>query len=253
MQRVNAADGTELWFDTHGDPANPALFLGPHFYASFSPMPGEDWTAPWIDGLKDDFFLIVADYPRGMGRTGNPQGLDFDPEVAVEEYRHIASAAGVERFGWIGYSYGGAMGVQLACRSDLITALAVGGFPPLNAPFREMVDICTRAAEGAVAGGHDPKLAWSSVGFYTPMLDWPERDEIARLDIPRLAFMGSDDVGMPGMGVDVPLAGRLREAEEDLASLGWRIAWLDHADHLAGVRADIALAPVRAFLRDALK
>ena len=61
-------------------------------------------SGPWIEALRREFFLIIADYPRGIGRTPAPQGLAFNPDVATEEYLRIADAAHVDRFGWFGYS-----------------------------------------------------------------------------------------------------------------------------------------------------
>jgi pimeloyl-ACP methyl ester carboxylesterase len=252
LKNAIAADGTELWFATHGDPRNPAIFLGPHFYASYGRTDADD-TQRWIDGLKDEFFLIVADYPRGFGPTRNPIGMDFTPDFAAEEYGRIADAAGVDRFAWVGYSYGGAMGVQVACRSGRVSALAVGGFPPLNAPFRDMVDITTHFAGTTPAdAGLDPQLLWSSVGFYTPLLDWPERDELAKLDMPRMAFTGTDDVGVPAQGVDTPLAARLRAAEPELKAMGWQVEWLDGQDHMTTIQAAVSLPVVRDFFRQSL-
>ncbi|MDT9600601.1 alpha/beta fold hydrolase [Sphingosinicella rhizophila] len=252
MKSLTAADGTEIWFATHGDPLRPALFLGPHFYASFGRTDGDD-TDKWIDGLKEDFFLIVADYPRGFGRTGNPLGMDFTPGIAAAEYERIAEAAGVERFGWVGYSYGGAIGVQVACRSDRVSALAVGGFPPLDAPYQDMVDITTRMATAMeAAGGVDPKLLWSSVGFYSPLPQWPEDEEMAKLEIPRMAFMGTEDIGVPLHGVDLPLAAILREAEPAMKRMGWQVAWLEGQDHVTTIEAAVSLPAVRDFFRKSL-
>lgn len=252
MKSVTAADGTELWFATHGDPLSPAIFLGPHFYASYGRTDADD-TQQWIDGLSREFFLIAADYPRGFGKTGNPLGMDFTPDVAAEDYARIADAAGVGQFGWVGYSYGGAMGVQVACRSGRVSALAVGGFPPLDAPFQEMVDVTTRLAETTPASaGLDPRLLWTSVGFYTPLLDWPEREEVAKLDMPRMAFMGAADIGVPLHGINTPLAARLRAAEPELTAMGWRVEWLEERDHMTAIQAAVSLPAVRDFFRRSL-
>lgn len=251
MQSLTVADGTEIWFATHGDPLSPAILLGPHFYASLGRTDADD-TQQWIDGLKEDFFLIVADYPRGFGRTKNPLGMEFTPDVAAEEYGRIADAAGVERFGWVGYSYGGAIGVQLACRSNRVSALAVGGFPPLNAPFQQMVEITTRAATSPAAADLDPKLLWSAVGFYAPLPQWPEREELAKLAMPRMAFIGTEDVGVPLHGVDLPLAATLRDTEPALKALGWQVAWVEGRDHLSAIQAEASLPLVRDFFRKSL-
>ena len=252
MKSVTAADGTELWFATHGDPQRPAIFLGPHFYASLGRAEGDD-TEQWIEALKADFFLIVADYPRGFGRTGNPLGMDFTPDVAADEYQRIADAAGAERFGWVGYSYGGAIGVQLACRTDRVSALAVGGFPPLDAPFREMADITANMARSmADTPGLDPKLLWSAVGFYAPLPQWREREAVANLAMPRMAFIGSDDVGVPAQGIDLPLAATVRKTEPTLKAMGWEVAWLEGQDHVSAVQSSVSLPVVERFFREGL-
>lgn len=252
MDSLTAADGTEIWYSTHGDRSCPAIFLGPHFYASFGRSEGDD-TSLWINGLKEEFFLIVADYPRGFGRTGNPLGLAFTPDVASEEYCRIADAAGAGQFGWVGYSYGGAIGVQVACRSGRVAALAVGGFPPLNAPFQEMAKISTQmAAESSASAEANQKLLWSAAGFYTPLTDWPEYDQVTMLAMPRMTFIGTEDVGVPLHGVDLPLAATVRTAAPALNKLGWEIEWLHGQDHLSAVGAAVSLPVVRDFFRRAL-
>lgn len=252
MKSLTVSDGTEIWFATYGDPSAPAILLGPHFYPDYGRTEGDD-TSLWIDGLKDEFYLILADYPRGFGRTGNPLGLEFTPDVAAEEYDRIAEAAGALRYGWIGYSYGGAMGVQQACRSERVTALAVGGFPPLNAPYREMIEITRQVAETYPAtAGLNPKVLLSAVGFYSPLAEWPERSEVAKLAIPRMTFMGAEDVGVPAHGVDIPLADRVRAVEVELKTGGWQVEWLMGADHLGAIQAAISLPVVRDFFRAAL-
>lgn len=254
MESLTVDDGTEIWFATIGDRLQPAIMMGPHFFASFGRTDGDDVQA-WIDGLAQDFFVIVADYPRGFGRTGSPLGMRFTPDLAADEYARIADAAGVGSFGWVGYSYGGAIGIQVACRTDRVSALVVGGFPPLNAPFRELVEVTTRLAEAAPPpeeGGPDPQLVWSATGFYTPLVDWAERDEVAKLRMPRMAFIGTRDDGAPAHGVDIPLADQVREAEPELLAMGWRVEWLDGEDHLSGVKSEVALPTVRDFLRASL-
>lgn len=252
MRSLTAADGTEIWYATDGDPLRPAILLGPHFYASFGRTEQDD-TQQWIDALKQEFFVIVADYPRGFGRTGNPLGMDFTPDVAAEEYALIADAAGVRSFGWVGYSYGGAIGIQVACRSGRVSALAVGGFPPLNAPIREMIEVTTRIAKAPPPGWDvDPKLLWSPVGFYSPLLRWPEREEVEKLKMPRMAFLGTHDQGVPSYGIDTPLAADLRKAEPELKSMGWQLEWIEGRDHMTAIQAAASLPAVRDFMRRSL-
>lgn len=246
-QFVEALDGTPLAFETYGDPGRPAVFLGPHFYAT-NLIAGV--TSPWIDGLRDDFHLILADYPRGLGQTGNPVGMRQTPEFLVEEYGRIADAAGAARFGWVGYSFGGAVGVQLAARTGRVKALAVGGFPPLKAPFALMRDISRDIALNPPPG-HEAmaELHWASVGFYESLIGWHEAEAIASLTMPRLVFIGTEDraQGLPPPW-DAPLAETVRRNEARLAELGWEVAWLSGADHMGAVLPDVSLGPVREFL-----
>lgn len=249
-----AGDGTELHFETHGERAKPAIFMGPHFFMSrlVSRAP---FTEIWIERLKQDFFVITADYPRGVGLTGNPLGLAYNPDVAAAECECIAAAAGVERFAWVGYSFGGAMGVQLACRTTRVTALVVGGFPPLNAPFRLLSEILTSAAslQAARSPQVDANVLWTAVGFYRPLVEWPERRAVARLTMPRLVFMGDRDTaqGLPEPW-SVPLADNLRAVESELRALDWRIEWLQGHDHASAIHPDVSLPVVHRFLLEAL-
>ena len=254
MPNAKVSDGNEIYFETHGCRSNPAIFMGPHFYTSRA-QGDRSFTDVWIEGMKKDFFLITADYPRGIGRSRNPPGLTFNPDVAVQECECVADAVGVDRFGWVGYSFGGAIGVQLACRTDRVAALAVGGFPPLAAPFQLLVEILTDAAKSRTRPdpSFDASIFWTAVGFYEPLVAWPERQEVGRLAMPRLAFMGDRDSaqGLPGMR-SAPLAESLRATEEDLRSLGWQISWLRGHDHASTIRPEVSLPLVQQFFRQAL-
>lgn len=135
MPTAKAPDGTEIYFETRGDTTRPTVFMGPHFYASFRNdlIEGfEDPTQAWIDGLEEDFHLLLA---------------------------------------------------RLACRTDRLSAFVCGGFPPLNAPFARMVEITVDMAENPPVGWPDlgDEVRYQAVGFYRPLLDWPEREEVARL------------------------------------------------------------------------
>lgn len=259
MPTAKSFDGTPLHFEIIGDPQRPCIFLGPHFYASYR-LTGiqelEDPTPSWIDGLKADFRLLLADYPRGIGQTPNALGLDYSPEIAVEEVCRIADAAGAGRFGWVGYSFGAALGVQLACRRpERVAALACGGFPPLNAPFERMLEITTDMAKNPLPGWPQDQenMLYQSVGFYRPLPSWPEREEVAKLQMPRMAFMGTEDRGdgLPEQYM-TPLADPLRAAEPELLELGWEIAWLEGMNHLGAIAPSASLPLVRSFFRKAL-
>jgi pimeloyl-ACP methyl ester carboxylesterase len=251
MPLAIGVDGAELYFETRGDPSNPAIFMGPHFYASREA--GEDSrTGRWVRCLERRFFLIQADYPRGIGRT-LLDGTACSPDLVVADYGLIADAAGVGKFGWLGYSFGGAVGIQLACRSSRLSALAVGGFPPLDAPFRRIIRMAAEMSRSQDATRRPTDLAMlqATVDFYTPLVDWDGGPAIARLAMPRLAFMGVLD-GADGAETSAPLADCLRAGEPMLRDQGWRIAWLPGLDHAGAVRSEEAVSRVEQFFCDSL-
>jgi pimeloyl-ACP methyl ester carboxylesterase len=250
--QVNAADGTAILFETHGSRTSPAVFLGPHFYRTRERR-DESCTVSWIEALESEFFLIIADYPRGIGSTGNPQRLSYSAEVAAREYELIADAAGVHRFAWVGYSFGGAIGVQLACRTDRVSALAIGGFPPLNAPFKRVAQLAREMAltPPPVPESWDVGVLWSTVAFYESLLSWPERAAVAALKMPRLVYMGEFDDGLGPRG-EIPLARNLHLVEDELRSLAWQVVWLAGLDHLTALQPTYSLRYVHQFLRGAL-
>ncbi len=248
-------DGVAIHFQTHGKRSRPAIFLGPHFYVC-RPAHEPPYTSAWIERLKQDFFLITADYPRGVGRTRSPLGLAYTPDIAVEECERIADAAGVDRFGWLGYSFGGALGVQFACRSPRIAALVVGGFPPLRGPFQLLAEILASEAVLSAAAPRrvDPAILWTAVGFYRSLLSWPEYQAVSRMSLPRLVFMGDRDTaqGLPEPW-SVPLADHLKAAEATLRRWKWHIEWLRGHDHATAIQPDVSLSLVHRFFLESLK
>lgn len=251
-QIATLPDGTEIHFETHGTLGNPAIFLGPHFFMSRS---AEDsaFTDAWVEGLRHEFLLIVADYPRGIGKTGHPLGLAYSPSIAVQECNCIVDAAGVRQFAWLGYSYGAALGIQLACRTERVVAVAAGGFPPVNAPFGALIDILMNAAEAPDIPAKERSMYLTAVGFYRPLLEWPEHPRIRELKIPRLVFMGDCDraQGLPH-GASLPLADALRTSENDLRELGWQIRWLPGEDHASAIRPEVSFSAVYEFFKKSL-
>jgi pimeloyl-ACP methyl ester carboxylesterase len=252
QSQANAADGTPIFFATHGSRENPAVFLGPHFYRTRT-QSDESSTVSWIEALQREFFLIIADYPRGIGATGNPQRQSYNAAMAAAEYELIADAADIDRFAWVGYSFGGAIGVQVACRTNRISALAIGGFPPLNAPFARVAELAREMALAPppVPESWDVGVFWSTVAFYESLLSWPERAAVGALKMPRLVYMGECDDGLGPRG-EIPLAQNLRVVEEELRSLAWQVVWLPGLDHMAALQPAHSLPCVQQFLRGAL-
>jgi pimeloyl-ACP methyl ester carboxylesterase len=250
VQEAIAKDGTPLYFRTVGSARKPAIFLGPHFYAS--DVKGRSLYADkWIDALAMEFFVIAADYPRGIGKTKNSLGFDLTADIVCDDYVSIADKAGVQTFGWFGYSFGGAVGLQLACRTDSVSALVIGGFPPLSAPYAELVQILNTAIDARELDR--AQMLRSAIGFYSSLKSWPEREEVCSLLGPKLLLMGDKDCaeGLPESN-SLPLAEIVREEEAELRALGWDIVWLAGQDHGTAQRPDLSVGKIREFFNRAL-
>lgn len=75
----------------------------------------------------------------------HPAPQTLSPGNIAKDLLALADAAGVDRFAYYGYSWLALCGLQLALRTDRLRALAMGGFPPLEGPYRSMLAV-TRAA-----------------------------------------------------------------------------------------------------------
>ena len=136
MPEATLHDGSTINIEVHGAgpslllPVNPQPVTGPQAETM------RQWGADpalghaLIAGLSDRFRVIAFDYEGHLLSTPQPDSLT--PANAVADLLTIAEAAGTERFAYYGYSWLALLGLQLASRTDRLTALVMGGFPPLN-------------------------------------------------------------------------------------------------------------------------
>ena len=100
--------------ESHG--RGPALILGSPITASKSGR-GDDPIAAirqgYLDRFTDRYQVIVMDYPP-TGAEAAAAVTSFVPDRVCASVLAVANAAGVERFAWYGYSWGGLAGLQLA-------------------------------------------------------------------------------------------------------------------------------------------
>ncbi|QRP44412.1 alpha/beta fold hydrolase [Amycolatopsis sp. FDAARGOS 1241] len=262
--------GTSIGIEVHGD--GPAVLL------PVNPRPAEgeqaesmhQWDADpelgrsLIAGLTG-FRVIAFDYE---GHTlAHPRADTLTPDAVTEDLLAIATAAGAEEFAYYGYSWLALAGLQLALRTDRLTALAMGGYPPLDGPYAEMLAV-TRAthemprSEGGAATPGD----WDSAGFTLSTAQTRQfvtlyealrgfDDHTAQVKGPRLCFAGTEDrieYGERWGGVTVDIAGPLVRNREALEAGGWTVALLDGLDHLTAMPANAVLPVLRPWLEAAL-
>jgi len=132
-----------------------------------------------IDGLSDTFQVIAFDYEGQVLRVPKPDTLT--PENVAGDLLAVADAAGADRFGYYGYSWLALAGLQLGIRTDRLAALVMGGFPPLDGPYAQMLKITMATHELAVANSASaPGAATSSPPSEQPSaeppgeLDWSQ-------------------------------------------------------------------------------
>jgi pimeloyl-ACP methyl ester carboxylesterase len=215
--------------------------------------------------------VIAADYEGHLAQHPKPRTLSA-PAVATDLLA-IANAAGVDRFAYYGYSWLALAGLQLAVRTDRLTALAMGGFPPLDGPYGPMLTV-TRAAHRMALANRDkqPDVAaelqpgdWDAVEvtqtpdqtqqyvtLYESVQNFDERAALDRLSIPRLAFAGENDNITYGPKWDsayVAVADALSTHRDELTKRGWTVELIPDTDHMSAMQARRVLPILTPWLK----
>ncbi|MCX6023684.1 MAG: alpha/beta hydrolase, partial [Chloroflexi bacterium] len=150
-------------------------------------------------------------------------------------------------------------------RTDRLLALIVGGFPPLNGPYAEMLSV-TRAAYDMAGGAQTSQNAeedeWSAAGLtkdqtrqfvtlYEALQGFDDRSAQSRITCPRLCFVGSADEVRYGKNwgdLQVSIAGPVVNGRAELEALGWGVRVLDGLDHMQAMQANQVVPIVQAWL-----
>ncbi|WP_084964460.1 alpha/beta fold hydrolase [Thermoactinospora rubra] len=264
-------DGSSIEVEVWGD--GPALLL------PVDPRPAEGAEAEekrkWgmdpalgrslIDGLSDAFRVIAFDYEGHVMAKPKPDTLT--PDSIAADFLAVADAAGADRFAYYGYSWLALSGLQLAMRTDRLTALVMGGFPPLGGPYQEMlkVTMATHELAGAAPTGSTAEPGdWDSaevtlskeqtrqfVTLYEALRGFDDRDAQRLVRCPRLCFAGTADVieyGERWGGVRVDIAGPVRERRAELEALGWQVRELEGLNHIQAMQPANVLPVLRPWL-----
>jgi pimeloyl-ACP methyl ester carboxylesterase len=278
MLQARLHDGSAIEVQVHGEgpalllPVNPRPVEGPQ--AEELRRWGNDPALgrSLVDGLKDAFRVVAFDYEGQVLATPKPDTLV--PDNLARDFLAVADSAGADRFAWYGYSWLAVAGLQLAIRTDRVSALVMGGFPPIDGPYAEYLQVTTAThrmateprdpAVPASATAAPDELDWSSVEvtmseaqtrqfvtLYQALQGFDDRAAQARLACPRLCFAGSaDDIdyGERWGGVRVRVAVPLLERRTDLERYGWEVRVLDGLDHTQAMQAANVLPILRPWL-----
>jgi pimeloyl-ACP methyl ester carboxylesterase len=246
---LDPASGVHYEVQGQGQP----LLIGLPLMASFTELFGSEMQ-PVLDGylnrLTDRYRLLRVDYPSiGGSRDIAPEALTADR--VCTDLLAVASAAGFDRFAYWGYSWGAAVGLQLAARTDRLTALVLGGWPPLGAPYEGILQ-ATRLKQPdpepsslMVLRSKAQYRQWET--WYASMLDWPEAESVARIQVPKMVFFGGEG-DLVEAGIHIRIASIIREQRSTLERQGWVVC--EHAGQGHGVcmAPETVVPPVRAFL-----
>jgi len=214
--------------------------------------------------------VIAADYEGHLAEHPKPRTLSA--ATVATDLLAIADAAGVGRFAYYGYSWLALAGFQLAIRTDRLTALAMGGFPPLDGPYGSMLTV-TRAAHRMALANRDKQPAaaelqpgdWDAVEvtqtpdqtqqyvtLYESVQNFDERAALDRLSIPRLAFAGANDNIRYGAKWDsayVAIADAVRRRRDELTRQGWTVELIPDTDHIGAMQASNVLPILTPWLK----
>ena len=231
------------------------VMLGLPLMASHTEIFGAESQAVldgYLDRLTDTYRVILVDYPNIGGSTSPPPG-EMTADRVCSDLLAVADAVGVERFVYWGYSWGGAAGLQLASRTKRLSALVIGGWPPLGGQYRDILEAARKQLDNPSPSSlvvlREPSQYAQWVTFYESVLDWPERDAIGEIDCPRMVFFGELGDVDPG-GENILIASTLREKRSELESVGWRVHEFPGCEHAVCVDAATVVPPVREFLDD---
>ncbi len=228
-----------------------------------------------MDGLSDAFQVVAFDYEGHVLQVPKPDTLT--PANVAADLLAVADAAGADRFAYYGYSWLALSGLQLAVRTDRLTALVMGGYPPLDGPYAEMLRVTKATHELAVANATSPPAAsteaagepagetdWSRVQvtlteaqtrqfvtLYQGLQDFDDHAAQAELRCPRLCFVGSaDEITYEERwgGVRVSMADSVNDRRAELEALGWDVEVLEGLDHIQAMQAAQVLPILRPWL-----
>ena len=247
-------DRSGVWFECHGS-GQPLMITLP-LMASHVEIFG-DTSAPmlkaWLDCLTPHFRILLADYP-GIGRSRDIAPEDLTADRVCADLLSVADAAGFESFAYCGYSWSGSVGLQLAARTERLTALVIGGWPPLGGPYAEILAASVRKI-GRVEPGSMAVLRsagqyrqWSH--YYASVIGWPEAEAVGKIRCPKMVFFGSKG-DLVEAGLPVNIASIIRARRGELEGQGWTVVEMPGFGHDVIMESSLVVPEIAAFLDNA--
>lgn len=223
----------------------------------------------FIDGLSDTFTVVAFDYEGH--RMTNPAPDTLTPDNIAHDILAVADTAGAKKFAYYGYSWLALCGLQLGIRTDRLWALVMGGYPPIDGPYKEMwavtkatYEVALSPQEHAPQKKSDDAFDWDSAELtitneqtkqfftlYDALQSFDDRAVQSKLTCPRLCFAGSADIQEYSErwgGVTVDMASPLITKADELKKYGWDVQVLEGLDHISAMQPSNALPVIQPWL-----
>jgi pimeloyl-ACP methyl ester carboxylesterase len=281
MTEARLHDASTIAIEVHGRGPTVLLPVNPQPVEGAQAEEMRRWGADpalgrsLIDRLGDAFRVVAFDYEGHLLRVPKPDTLT--PDNVASDLLAVADAAGADRFAYYGYSWLALAGLQLAIRTDRLSALVMGGFPPIGGPYMQMLAVTTAThamASPASAPSPQPSAEppdepagepdWSQVEvslteaqtrqfvtLYQALQGFDDVAAQAQIRCPRLCFVGSaDDIDYDERwgGVHVSMAGPVIDRRAELEALGWQVRVLEGLDHTQAMQAAQVVPILRPWL-----
>lgn len=229
-----------------------------------------------VEGLSDSFQVLSFDYEGHLFEHPQPDRLT--PDNIAKDLLRIADEMNVESFSYYGYSWLALVGLQLAVRTTRLESLIMGGFPPYEGPYKEMLTVTAKTYEQALSSqassfdnppdvpANPEEIDWDAVRvtmdpnqtkqFYTlyqSLTAFDDKQIQSKLNLPKLTFAGERDTIVYGEnfgGVTVDIAGILRKHETELHRLGWDVKVIagKSMDHTKAMQPATVLPIIKPWL-----
>ncbi|NEN81708.1 alpha/beta fold hydrolase [Paenibacillus elgii] len=232
----------------------------------------------FVEGLSDTFQVMYFDYESHL--FAHPQPNSLTPENMAQDLLRIADEMNVGKFSYYGYSWLALVGLQLAIRTNRLESLIMGGYPPYEGPYQEMLAVTEKTYEQAMNHQNIPEYAheeptspeeidWNTIQvkidpnqtkqfftMYQSLMDFDDKKIQDSLSFPKLAFAGEKDTIVYGESfgsVTVDIIGLLQKNEKQLKSFGWDVEILkgNGMDHTKAMQPATVLPLIKPWLIEA--
>ncbi|WP_449603379.1 alpha/beta fold hydrolase [Paenibacillus sp. Marseille-Q9583] len=226
----------------------------------------------FVEGLADTFQVLYFDYE---GHLFQHPVDNVTVDHIVKDLLLIADEMNVKSFSYYGYSWLALIGLQLAIRTNRLESLVMGGFPPYNGPYQEMLTVTQKthtqalnnqneaAEKSSIETEYPDEIDWDNikvsmdtrvtaqfVALYESLTAFDDRSIHHLLSLPKLAFAGEDDTIVYGENfgnVTVDIAGILKKNTTKLCDLGWDVEMLTgtQMDHTKAMQPAVVIPLIK--------